>query len=651
MNKNIKNYVRMVILSTIFLVFFMASNVFANPYAGGDSNCTWTAWQQAYDNTGIALPSWGNAGSWYSSAQAAGYTTSTTPRARSIAVYSGNPGHVAYVAEYNSGSGQIYVKEGGYLGGYHEGWTPIQPTYNGALLGFIYLGSASTPPDGPTGSVVDIKGSVYSIHSAINNNLVVDVADGKKTNGTNIQTQNYHGGPAQRFHIVNGGGYYTIQAQCSDLFVDTEGNSSVSGANIFTWDWTGATGQKWEFVDAGDGYYYIRSKNGMYLDVTDGINSIQVNIQSCRYFGGPAQKWKLVEEKRTVNVEEGVYSIHSAINNNLVVDVADGKRTNGTNIQTQNYHGGSAQRFKVIKKGDYYAIQAQCSNLLIDTEGNSTQSGANIFTWSDTGAYGQRWQFIDAGEGYYFIQSRNEMFVDMTDGVNSIQTNIQSCRFFGGPAQRWKLVREHEHSLVRYPYKEATSSAAGNIEYWKCSSCSKVFKDALGNVEISISDTVILKKQDTTGGGQTDGGSNPGSGSNPSSGNNPSSGSNPNSGSNPSSQFSQTTPTKVKEPITINKVPSSVKAKAKKNKVTVSWKKIKKNKSGKKLLKQIKSIQVQYSTDPKFKQNVKTKMVGKKKTKVKLKLQKKTTYYIRVRYKGSNGFSKWSKVRRVKTKK
>ena len=108
---------------------------------------------------------------------------------------------------------------------------------------------------------------------------------------------------------------------------------------------------------------------------------------------------------------------------------------------------------------------------------------------------------------------------------------------------------------------------------------------------------------------------------------------------------------KKTEKITISKRPSSVKAKAKKNKVTVSWKKIKKNKAGKKLLKQINSIQIQYSTDKAFKQNVKTKTVGKKKTKVTLKVQKKTTYYIRVRYKGSNGFSTWSKVKKVKTKK
>ncbi len=106
----------------------------------------------------------------------------------------------------------------------------------------------------------------------------------------------------------------------------------------------------------------------------------------------------------------------------------------------------------------------------------------------------------------------------------------------------------------------------------------------------------------------------------------------------------------AKEKITITTKPSSVKAKVKKNKVTVSWKKIKKNKAGKKLLKQTKSIQVQYSTDKKFKKGVTTKNVGKSKTKVTLKLKRKTTYYIRVSYKGDNGYSKWSSVKKVKTK-
>ena len=94
-------------------------------------------------------------------------------------------------------------------------------------------------------------------------------------------------------------------------------------------------------------------------------------------------------------------------------------------------------------------------------------------------------------------------------------------------------------------------------------------------------------------------------------------------------------------------VPTSVKAAVNKNKVTVSWKKV----TDKKLLKQIKSIQVQYSTDKNFKKKAVTKTVDKKKAKITLSLKKKTTYYIRVRFKGVKGNSKWSGTKKVKTKK
>ena len=104
------------------------------------------------------------------------------------------------------------------------------------------------------------------------------------------------------------------------------------------------------------------------------------------------------------------------------------------------------------------------------------------------------------------------------------------------------------------------------------------------------------------------------------------------------------------EKITILKAPAGVKAKAKKNKVQVSWKKIRKNKAGKKLLAQIRYIEVQAATDPAFKNIVATRNVGKKKVKATLKLQRKTTYYVRVRYVGADGVSKWSKVKKIKTK-
>ena len=104
----------------------------------------------------------------------------------------------------------------------------------------------------------------------------------------------------------------------------------------------------------------------------------------------------------------------------------------------------------------------------------------------------------------------------------------------------------------------------------------------------------------------------------------------------------------AKEKWTIKKTPSGVKAKAKKYQVRVSWKKLKGKK--RKLLKKISFIQVQYAFDKSFRDAV-TKTVSKKKTKTTITLpKKKKTCYIRVRYTGSGGVSKWSKVKKVRVK-
>ncbi|GEM_PF-3452610 len=107
-----------------------------NPYTGGWSNCTWGTWQLVYEATGIALPGWHNAGGWLLEASQAGYAIGTEPRANSIAVWSW---HVAYVTDFD-GNDSMYIKEGGYLGGYNEEWCPAYGVrWNQQLLGFIYL--------------------------------------------------------------------------------------------------------------------------------------------------------------------------------------------------------------------------------------------------------------------------------------------------------------------------------------------------------------------------------------------------------------------------------------------------------------------------------------------------------------------------------
>ena len=135
----------MKILLTLFtsVLFLIPVNVFAfgNPYYGGYSNCTWTAWELAYAATGIAMPNFGNAGNWIGAAAAHGFSTGSQPAANSIIVWSG---HVGFVASVNYDAGTVYVKEGGYLGHYNERVVSAYSGSNGrALLGYIYLNGGS----------------------------------------------------------------------------------------------------------------------------------------------------------------------------------------------------------------------------------------------------------------------------------------------------------------------------------------------------------------------------------------------------------------------------------------------------------------------------------------------------------------------------
>ena len=52
-----------------------------------------------------------------------------------------------------------------------------------------------------------------------------------------------------------------------------------------------------------------------------------------------------------------------------------------------------------------------------------------------------------------------------------------------------------EHTLTRHEAKEATCTEEGNIEYWECSHCDKLFADAEG--KIPVTSVVVPKKAHT----------------------------------------------------------------------------------------------------------------------------------------------------------
>ena len=59
------------------------------------------------------------------------------------------------------------------------------------------------------------------------------------------------------------------------------------------------------------------------------------------------------------------------------------------------------------------------------------------------------------------------------------------------------VVTEHVHNLIHTEAKESTCKNTGNIEYWICEGCDKIFADADGEEEITVDDIIIPKKEHT----------------------------------------------------------------------------------------------------------------------------------------------------------
>ena len=145
------------LLLFLLLISLFIPNVYAatNPYGKYQElyniktvRCTWYAWQQAYENTGVALPGWDNAQTWYNSAKQAGYSVGREAKPNSIAVWSSidGYGHVGYVVSVDGD--YMITNEGGMVTEENEGIIEgiKRSVTSGNLIGFIYLDDASKTP-------------------------------------------------------------------------------------------------------------------------------------------------------------------------------------------------------------------------------------------------------------------------------------------------------------------------------------------------------------------------------------------------------------------------------------------------------------------------------------------------------------------------
>lgn len=146
-------------------------------------------------------------------------------------------------------------------------------------------------------------------------------------------------------------------------------------------------------------------------------------------------------------LEDGIYTIKSALNEQYVLDIEASSQKDGGNLELWNNGNTDNQRFILKYLGDgSYSIVALHSKKAIDVEEGRKEKGTNILQWSYHGGNNQRWIIKSAGNGNFNIISKgNGLYLDIPNSKAGNGSNVQVWTQNGAKNQEFKFVKQDDN--------------------------------------------------------------------------------------------------------------------------------------------------------------------------------------------------------------
>lgn len=146
-------------------------------------------------------------------------------------------------------------------------------------------------------------------------------------------------------------------------------------------------------------------------------------------------------------IEDGIYTIKSALNEQYVLDIEASSQKNGGNLELWNNGNTDNQRFILKYLGDgTYSIVALHSKKAIDVEEGRKEKGTNILQWGYHGGNNQRWIIKSAGNGNFNIISKgNGLYLDIPNSKAGNGSNVQVWTQNGAKNQEFKFVKKDDN--------------------------------------------------------------------------------------------------------------------------------------------------------------------------------------------------------------
>ncbi|MFQ9437126.1 MAG: RICIN domain-containing protein [Ruminococcus callidus] len=282
------------------------------------------------------------------------------------------------------------------------------------------------------------EGSAYRIRN-VNSGLYLQVAGAAAKNGTNVQQWGSDGIAVHDIWKLcsAGEGYYYLVSAVGDggtYVLDVAEKKAANGTNIDIYTYNGGDNQKFMLTKNGDGSYQIRthiSNGNSVVEVENASQTSGANVQQWEVNGANCQNWILeptTDPGCSMNTDV-IYTFENA-GSGLVMDITDGKMTDNTNVQQWSSNGLNCQKWtlRAFGSGNYYWIRSQQdSHYALKAEGSKNGGNLAIAAWSNKDST-QLFRFTKNLDGSYSIlthASGDSCYVEVADASTANGANVQ----------------------------------------------------------------------------------------------------------------------------------------------------------------------------------------------------------------------------------
>lgn len=288
---------------------------------------------------------------------------------------------------------------------------------------------------------VSLSEGCYSICSD-SSGKYLDVTGGSYADGTLLQVYTGNGTLAQKFWArKDDQGYYSFQCANSAKYLSAR---ESDGAVLQASD-KDADEAKWSIeICFGKGIELKNKKTGKALSVSGSGGSVVCADEN----GSAAQGWSIASVPL---LSDGFYEFAPMHATDQRLDVANGSRSNGANVQIYASNGTLSQRMWVRGFGDgWYSLTACCSAYPLDVYGCSDADGANVQQWQWNGSSAQKWRFEMGENGIKIVSACGNKVLEVGDGATANGANVQLWSYTGSAAQSWRALSAERPAKIGY---------------------------------------------------------------------------------------------------------------------------------------------------------------------------------------------------------